>query len=296
MDKIDLHIHSTYSCDGEIDILNIAQMCVENNTTTFSVTDHNSVQGSCEAIEVAKKLNLKFISGIEIDCIFNEIDLHVLGYGINWQSKDFEELEREVYHKEIDSFSAMVDNLDKLGIKVDASEVLNKAAGKAPTGELIAELLLGDKKYDYPELLPYRKNGERGDMPYINFYHDFFAQGKPAYVKIDYMSYKNVIELIVDNGGTPIIAHPGQNLRGKEEIVEKLLNQGAQGLEVFNNYHDEHQIDYFAHLVKQKGMLMTAGSDFHGKTKPLIRVGDYKMIERYEDYLRDSILKIIVVQ
>lgn len=294
MNKIDLHIHSAYSSDGELDVLQIAETCIENQANTFSVTDHNCVRGNREAMEIAAALKLDFIPGIEIDCTFSGIDLHVLGFGINWQSKDFEELEKDISLKVMDSFSSMIDNLDRLGIKVDAGEVLNKAAGKLPTGELIAEVLLGDKKYDHPKLLPYRKNGERGDMPYINFYHDFFTQGKPAYVKIDYMSYKNVIELITDNGGIPIIAHPGLNLKGKEELIEKLLDEGARGLEVFNNYHDEHQMDYFARTVKQRGILMTGGSDFHGKTKPLIQIGKYKVIDQYMEYLQDSVLKLKV--
>lgn len=292
MNDIDLHIHSTYSNDGELSISQIAERCIENKVNTFSLTDHNCVQGNREALEIAKELNLDFISGIEIDCAFNEIDLHVLGYGINWQSADFKELEKDVYRKVMDSFSTMIENLERLGIQVDANEVLNKAAGQLPSAELIAEVLLGDPKYDYPQLLPYREGGARGDMPYINFYLDFFAQGKPAYVKVDFMSYKEVIELITDNSGVPIVAHPGLNLKGKEELVEKLLDGGAQGLEVFNNYQDDHQIDYFARIVKQRGAIMTAGSDFHGKTKPLIHIGRYKKTKQDLEYLRDSVLKL----
>lgn len=292
MNKTDLHIHSAYSNDGELSVSQIAERCIENSVDTFSLTDHNCVRGNREATEIAKALNLDFIPGIEVDCAFNGIDLHVLGYGINWQSADFEELKKDVYHKVMDSFSTMIDNLERLGIKVNADEVLNKAAGQLPSAELIAEVLLGDAKYNYPQLLPYRKGSARGDMPYINFYLDYFAQGKPAYVKVDYMNYKEVIELITDNGGVPIVAHPGLNLKGKEELVEKLLDGGAQGLEVFNNYHNDGQMDYFARMVKQRGALMTAGSDFHGKTKPLIQVGGYKAIERDMDYLRESVSKL----
>ena len=292
MDKIDLHIHSTYSSDGELEVSSIAEICVENRVNMFSITDHNSVRGIREAIEIAKERALDFIPGIEIDCVFNGIDLHVLGFDINWQSTDFEELEKDFSRKVMDSFSGMIDNLDRLGIKVDAGEVLSKAEGKLPTGELIAEVLLGDKKYECPKLLPYQKGGVRSDMPYLNFYHDFFSQGKPAYVKIDYMRYKDVLELIMDNGGIPVIAHPGLNLKGKEEFVEKLLDRGACGMEVFNNYHDERQIDYFARVVQQRNLWMTGGSDFHGKTKPLIRIGEYKRVERYMEYLRDSVLRL----
>ena len=51
-------------------------------------------------------------------------------------------------------------------------------------------------------------------------------------------------------------------------------------------------MDYFAHVVQQRNLLMTGGSDFHGKTKPLIRIGEYKRDERYMEYLQDSVLKL----
>ena len=292
MNDVDLHIHSVYSSDGEFTVQQLVEACGENGIDTFSITDHNSVRGNWEGVEIAQEGNFSYIPGIEIDCTFNGIDLHVLGYHINWKSKDFMTLEEDVSKKVLDSFTAMIDNLGRLGIIVDREEVLNKSGGKLPTGELIAEVLLSDKKYKYSQLLPYREGGIRSDMPYLNFYHDYFSQGKPAYVRIDYMNYKDVIELIGDNGGIPIIAHPGLNLRGKEKVIEKLLDQGGQGLEVFNNYHDESQSDYFARVVEQRHLFMTSGSDFHGKTKPLIRVGAYRRNERYIGYLQNCILKL----
>ena len=144
----------------------------------------------------------------------------------------------------------------------------------------------------FRKLLPYMSGGKRSDMPYINFYHDFFAQGKPAYVKINYMDFHAAIELIKSSKGIPIIAHPGISLKGKEELVIELLNKGAEGLEVFNNYHDTNQMEYFADLVIQDSFLMTCGSDFHGKNKPLIHIGEYKTIDKFESYLMKSIKQI----
>lgn len=129
-------------------------------------------------------------------------------------------------------------------------------------------------------------------MPYINFYLDYFAQGKPAYVPISYMSYAEAIELIKDNGGTPIVAHPGLNLQGRETTVEELLDRGAEGLEVFNNYHNVGQIDYFAATVQKRNALMTCGSDFHGKNKPLIAIGQFKFNNQFEAYLKRSIQQL----
>ena len=139
------------------------------------------------------------------------------------------------------------------------------------------------------------EGGERSDMPYINFYLDYFAQGKPAFVPVEFISFDNAIAIINDNGGTPIVAHPGLNLLGRENIVEELLAKGARGLEVFNNYHTHGQISYFASLLIQNRSIMTCGSDFHGKTKPLINIGDYKFSNKYADYLAQSISKLKII-
>jgi hypothetical protein len=193
----------------------------------------------------------------------------------------------------MDSFPHMIENLAKIGILVDANEVLEKGNGKLPCGELIAEVLLTNKRYHAnKKLLPYMNEGERSDMPYINFYHDFFAQGKPTYVKIEYMHFQEAVEIVKSNGGIPIVAHPGLNLKGKEDLVVELIDSGAEGLEVFNNYHNFNQIEYFANLVMKEDLLMTCGSDFHGKNKPLIEIGKYLYDNKYDDYLHKSVNQI----
>ncbi|MCP4181529.1 MAG: PHP domain-containing protein [bacterium] len=288
MNKFDLHIHSKYSADGEYSIEEIIKKSINNKVDLISVTDHNCIKGTEEAINLCKKSNIDFIPGIELDCNYKGIDLHLLGYNIDWKSNDFISLEENIRKQVMDSFPDMIKNLEKVGIYADIDEVLEKSEGKLPTGELIAEVLLGNKKnHSNNKLKPYIKEGVRGDMPYINFYHDFFAQGKPAYVKINWQDYDNALDLVINNGGTPIIAHPGLNLKDKEEIVIELLDKGAKGLEVFNNYHNEKQIEYFADLAIERNAIITCGSDFHGKNKPLIDIGNYRFNEKYRKYLID---------
>jgi predicted metal-dependent phosphoesterase TrpH len=217
----------------------------------------------------------------------------VLGYQINYLSRDFVTLEKQTDALVMNSFEAMTENLHRLGIPVDADEVLAAAVGKLPCAELIAEVLLHNPRYiDVKALDPYRPGNSRSDMPYINFYLDFFAQGKPAYVKIDYMDFTEAIDLIKRNGGIPVIAHPGHNFRGREEVVSDLIRLGAEGIEVFNNYHNPEQMRYLAELAVLHQALMTCGSDFHGKTKPRIGVGQYGMLQEYEGYLQESLQRL----
>lgn len=286
----DLHMHSVYSLDGEIDPGTLVELCKKAHLTTISITDHNLVTGIPEALKFGTLAGIRVIPGIEIDCQFRGIDLHVLGYQINWTDDDFSILEESIRDRVMECFPVMIEKLSRAGIEVSLDEVLQKADGNLPSGEMIAEVLLGNPRYNRNKQLdPYRTGGSRSDMPYINFYLDYFAQGKPAYVKIDFMEYGEAIDLIRRNLGVPVVAHPGLNLKGRETVVEELLDQGAAGLEVFNNYHTDEQIAYFAGVAETKKALMTCGSDFHGKTKPLIRPGAFRRVRKFEGYVEESV-------
>lgn len=293
--KADLHIHSIHSNDGEHSTQEIIKKCIESGVDTFSITDHNCVGGSREAMHLASDVEeLDFIPGIEIDCNYNGTDLHMLGYQVDLKSSDFDALESENRQRHMDAIPQMIRNLEQVGIVMDGDELMKKSGGEPPTGELFAEVLLQKpEQQSNPLLKPYFPGGERSDMPLINFYLDFFAQGKPAYVKVDHINFREAVALVRNNGGIPIVAHPGLNLKDREEVVNELVDHGAAGLEVFNNYHSEKQLAYFAEFTRKRGVLMTCGSDFHGKNKPLISVGQYRKLERYSEYLEQSVSKIV---
>lgn len=243
---------------------------------TIAITDHNSVQGVEEALVHGKELSIDVIPGIEIDCTYNRVNLHLLGYYIDYTLKDFEELDKSLFRKSMDAFPQMINNLRKIGIEVDEDEVLSKTKGKIPSGELIGEVILNKESSINNQILkPYLEGGKRSDMAYLNFYWDFFAQGRAAHVSIQYMSLKDAINLIKKSGGIPVIAHPGMNLKGNMEMLKHIIKEGVEGIEVFNNYHTESEINYFYKKAKEHELLITCGSDFHGKNKPGIEIGMY---------------------
>jgi predicted metal-dependent phosphoesterase TrpH len=242
----------------------------------------------------AGKQGIGFIPGIEIDCHYRGTDLHLLGYQFDLGADIFDDLEKSVAQKHMDAVPQMIINLEREGFEMDQQELAGRTGGKPPSAELMAELLLLNPGQQFnPRLKPYRPGGKRGDMPLINFYLDFFAQGKPAYVKMDHLDFKVALEMVRDSGGIPIVAHPGLNLEGREGKVNELMELGAAGLEVFNNYHTRKQSGYFAELVRKRGALMTCGSDFHGKNKPLISIGQYNGIGNHGTYLENSLATIL---
>ena len=294
MNEIDLHVHSKHSNDGELSVPELVKKCMERKVRVLSITDHNHVGACPEALKLCGQAGIRFIPGIEIDCNFKGTDMHLLAYHINWKSQEIMELEAKTEQIVRDAVPLMIRNLGKAGIEINGSELMAKARGKIPAPELFAEVLLENPDYHHNALLrPYLPGGERSDMPMINFYLDYFAQGKPAYVPLKHMHFTEALELVRRNGGIPVLAHPGLNFKGKEEVVEEMLELGAAGMEVFNNYHSQDQMDYFASLTRGRGSLLTAGSDFHGLTKPLIELGAYPVIERYRTGLNESVHQIL---
>lgn len=283
-------MHTQYSPDGELAPAELISKCRAAKLSVIAITDHNTVAAIDETIPLGEVNGVRIIPGVEIDCTFKHTDMHLLGYGIRWTDPVYKRLEDKISQLIIDSFDQMISNLRDLDIPVVRSEVIEKAAGRLPSPELIAEVLLSNPRYnDISRLNPYRTNGSRSDMPYINFYLDFFAQGKPAYVQMEFMPYNEAVSIIKDTGGVPVIAHPGHNFKGRENVIRELIDGGAEGIEVYNNYHSMEQIAFFERLALEKQIVMTAGSDFHGKTKPLIQPGMFTMMQgsetQFQEYL-----------
>ena len=283
MSKIDLHMHSCFSDDGEYTPEEIVDRAMKNNVEIISISDHNSVKAVERALNYSRDKDIKVIPGIEIDCTFNGINLHLLGYNINYKEKDFYNIEEDILNQERKASKEKIRLIKEYtGLNISEEEVLEKSSNGVVTGELIAEILLKDNENRNSAILePYLQGGSRSDMPYVNFYWDYFAQGKPAYVPIKFISLKESIELVHKHGGEAIIAHPGNNLRDNLDEID--------GIEVFSSYHTKEQIDYFYDKALKNNMIITCGSDFHGKTKPNIEIGKFKFEPK--DVSIDKILK-----
>jgi predicted metal-dependent phosphoesterase TrpH len=274
---IDLHVHSYYSDDGEFSPADLVKRCHERGITIMAIADHNSIKAVKEAREEAKKYHIQYINAIEIDCTYRDINLHVLGYGINDKDKVFTQLEENILHQERACSSKKIELTNNLGFDINVEELEALSPSGVYTGEMFAEIILNDERYQDHELLqPYRPGGSRSDNPYVNFYWDFYAQGKPCYTKIIYPTLEEVVKMISESGGVSVLAHPGNNLKGRYELFHNIIESGIQGVEAFSSYHDADTIQYFLNKGREKNLLITCGSDFHGKTKPSIEIGATK--------------------
>lgn len=274
---IDLHMHSTFSDDGEFNVEELFQMAKAKGMKVISITDHNCAKANLIAERMSKLYHVDYIPGIEIDCTFEGKNMHVLGYFIKYNSELYSHIENDNLIKEKKASLERVKKFEEYsGMEIDVDALLEKNRLQTITGEMIAEQILNNSKYkDYPLLQPYI-SGNRSDMPYVNFYWDYFSQGKPCYVDIKYPKLEDVIDVIKLTDGVPVIAHPFQTFKDDMSFLNKVLDKGIEGIEVFSSYHSNTEMAQLLKIAREKKMLITAGSDFHGKTKPIVEIGGTK--------------------
>lgn len=272
---IDLHMHSYYSNDGEFSPSELVKKCTEQDISIMSIADHNTVRATDEALEAARASGIAFLPGIEIDCTYENTNFHMLGYGIRWQNRIFAEIENSIRRQGLSVSLHMLEKTRELGFDVTEADMEQMAAGsywpETWTGEMFAEFLLSQPQYkNHPLLLPYREGGARSENPYVNFYWDYYSQGKPCYAEMYYPDMEQIIEIIHENDGLAVLAHPHINLKGKNYLLEGIINLGIDGIEAYSSYHSQTQINETLSAARQHGLFVTCGSDFHGKTKPSI--------------------------
>ena len=274
MSWLDLHMHSQISLDGEFSPERLAEICHDSGLKVVALSDHNSVRGVERMMTACSRFGIREIPAVELDCIFEGVDLHLLGYGIDFQDPRYRELEEDILSQKKKNSSEVMKILKDTGIFFEEEKVLAMSRDGIVVGETIAEAALADdRNSENPLLASYREGGERSDNPYVNFFWDYCSQGKPAYLPVSYPSFEEAQKLIADTGGISVIAHPINTVGRSRERISAMKEKGAAGLEVYSSYHKKEDVEWFHKLAEELGMLETMGSDFHGKTKPSVIPG-----------------------
>ena len=121
---LDLHMHSQYSDDGEFSPAQLAEQCQAAGITLMAVTDHNSTRAVDETQEAAQTLGIQCISGVELDCRFQGVDLHLLGYGIRHGADIFRVLEEHILSQERTSSEQKLALTNALGFHLSHQDLI----------------------------------------------------------------------------------------------------------------------------------------------------------------------------
>ncbi|WP_297284103.1 PHP domain-containing protein [uncultured Agathobaculum sp.] len=273
MAQTDLHMHSAVSVDGEISPRGLAELCCQEGVTLAALTDHNDIAGTAEFIWRCAQLGVQAIPGIELDCVQEGKLLHLLGYGIDIANALLLHTVQAVRVRQTEAGLRLMDTVSALGIAFDREQVLEWAGDGAVCAETIVRSALQmPENRTHPLIRPLLPGDTLSDRPIANFYWSVFAPGKPAYVPVDFMTAEQAVDLIHAAGGIAVLAHPGIPI-SDAAALDGALRLPLDGVEVFSSYHTAEQVSFYVQKAKEYGLLLGGGSDFHGRSKPDIRIG-----------------------
>ncbi len=251
MISYDLHVHTTAS-DGLFTPAEIVEKAWQRGLKGIAITDHDAVAGVGEAIRCAGALPREFlvIPGIECNTNIEGQSVHVLGYGLDYDAEGLKERLRTMQGWREERARKMVEKLQGLGYAIDYETVRQKADGSVGRPH-IARVL-----------------AESGAVPGEKWaFEHLLNRGRPAYVPRHPFTPYDAADLIHEFHGAAVLAHPG--LVKNQKLVEELLDHEPcrfDGVEVHYPAHKLYQVEKYKGYAAARGLFITGGSDFHGKS------------------------------
>lgn len=240
---IEPHSHSTFS-DGTFTPTELAAHLAKRRVRFWSLTDHDTCQGTEEAIAAAMTHRIRFVPGIEISA-WDTRSIHVLGLGVDPIILDtFATSRIQIRHERMEE---MVFRLRQAGVDVSMEDAQSAIGKGIPGRPHLAQALL--------------KKGIVSSMQ--EAFDRFLAAGKVGYVETSWPRVEEAIELIRMAGGLSILAHPGKDDVTEAEVA-RWVEMGLEGIEVKHPSHTLRDEEHVQQWAERFGIFKMASTDYHG--------------------------------
>ena len=269
--NVDLHVHSNAS-DGKDSPAQVVHEIMRRNLDTFSLTDHDTIEGFKVISILYDKLNIlgldlpDFIPGIELNTLFEDKDIHILAYFPKGSFYLMENYIAERLAARQKRNQAMIDKANEIDINFEYKDLLSMGGGTIGRVHLAALLM----KKGYAD-----SNKEA--------FETYLDEGCPLFVPKELPSIEYTLKTIRDAGGVPVLGHlarysnwlKGDNPLSKAELIDKVAKMkelGLQGIEVLHSEMTLAESRECASIGRELDLLPTAGSDYHGSHRPQLHL------------------------
>ncbi len=273
--KIDLHIHTTYS-DGTFSPEMVVDTAVECGLDVIALTDHDNILSHKVANDYVKKnnINIEIIPGVEINTIYKGYEVHILGYFMDTNNADFQNLMKSQQEARVRQTNEII-------------ELLNKKAGIRIKFEDIKSLVAEGGSIGRPHIARAITNAG-GVNNVMEAYAKYINDSSNVYVQRKTVSPHDACEIIYDAGGIPVFAHP-IDVEISDELAKDLTSYGLRGIEAYHRKHSPAMIEHYSSLAERYGLIITGGSDFHA---PSVNHGSILMGKNFvPSWVYDELIK-----
>jgi len=268
--KIDLHIHSKTCSDGKLTVKEIIKEAKTRNIDLISISDHDSIGCQQQAMDLAKKHGISYVSGVELNITFSHPDyrdgkavsLDLLGYNFDVTNKFLiAKLEQLSNYRE--ERAAKI--LEKLNMEFET-----KGIPKFTQDDLVQIQNSADGSLGRPHIADYLiKKGIVQDRKeaFLTYLVKCNVPKFPLYLK-------EASKLLRDAGGIAVLAHPNDpygtslvkltdSLPEQTRIIKDSMLDYLDGIECWHSRSSPKTTKQYVNFAKQNGLKMTGGSDCH---------------------------------
>ena len=256
--KPDLHCHSYYS-DGTLAPATLVQRAIDNGVTHLALTDHDCTAG-LDVLPPAIA-GITMISGVEISCVWETLEIHVVGLHINRTNPQLMALLATQQAARRWRVQAMDKKLEALGTP-GLLAYLEALPCVAYTRSHVADYLVAQKVC-----------GTRQKA-----FKSHLAKRGRIFIEAHWCDLTQGVAAIKAAGGIAVLAHPGRyplNRRKLEALTSAFKASGGEALEGSYPNIEANMMRYLATLAISHDMYVSAGSDFHDTAATWTDIGKF---------------------
>ena len=279
--KVDLHLHSNNS-DGSDSVQILYNEICNAKLNVFALTDHDTISG-LEEMENLISSDIKFIKGVELTSLCNDIKCHLLGYGVDYNNLELKNLIEKGKLLRRQKLETRIDYLKNTwNIELTEEEKQWLYSRKSVVKTHVANVLV-------------KRGLAKDNLSAMQKYLDACKTGNTRF------SGEEAISAIKKSGGIVVWAHPlggeGEVHLTKEKFIpklEKMLDFGIQGLECFYSRYNEEESLFLFEWTQKYNLFASAGSDYHGANKSNIEIGKLNCDNKTIDPKKITILNTLL--
>jgi predicted metal-dependent phosphoesterase TrpH len=266
--RIELHCHSTCS-DGSEAPESVAERARQQGVELFCLTDHDS----CDGYEATRAACPEVLRGLELSCHEEGRTVHLLVYDTARNDERWNELGARLEGAQSarrERLRAMAERLAELGAPVDVEPIL-ASAGTRTVGrpDLAHALVASGHVANFGEA-----------------FARYLGDSAPAYLPMKRLSLAEGLDLGRAAGARMALAHPHTLGEYAAVLCQRYRRAGLDGLECFYGPYSPRQRRRWLLLAERYGLVVTGGSDFHGKATPQILEPGIDLPEQHAGRLR----------
>lgn len=260
--KADLHTH-TYFSDGNHSPQFVIARARDNGVAQLALTDHDCLEGYLDVYNKGLPDDIRVVPGVEISTLWSNLEIHVLGLGLNHEHKPLRKLLSEQQQKRMDRIERIEINLQRAGI-MGLGDYIRDLPCVSPGRAHVARFLTTQTGMNSPKKA-FRALSKKG-----RFYaHPYWC------------SLADAIAAITAADGIAVLAHPHRypvNKKALRQLLTDFRTAGGEAMEVCCSNMPTETLDKLTGLSLEHELWISAGSDFHSSEATWMDIGKLRPI------------------